>query len=50
MDKDSRKMRGERPFVFTSLKTQEGVDSVVSWIRRELLFADVDLSPTISRT
>ena len=50
MDKDSRKMRGERPFVFTCLKTQEGVGSVVSWIRRELLFADVDLSPTISRT
>jgi len=50
MDKDSRKMRGERPFVFTCLKTQEGVGSVVSWIRRELLFADVELSPTISRT
>ena len=50
MDRDSRKMRGDRPFVFTNLKTQEGVDSVVSWIRRELLFADVDLSPSTSRT
>ena len=50
MDRDSRKMRGARPFVFTNLKTQEGVDSVVSWIRRELLFADVDLSPSTSRT
>ena len=50
MDRDSRKMRGDRPFVFTNLKTQEGVDGVVSWIRRELLFTDVDLSPSISRT
>ena len=50
MGRDSRKMRGDRPFVFTNLKTQEGVDSVVSWIRRELLFADVDLSPSTSRT
>ena len=50
MDRDSRKMRGARPFVFTNLKTQEGVGSVVSWIRRELLFADVDLSPSTSRT
>ena len=48
MDRDSRKMRGARPCVFTNLKTQEGVDSVVSWIRRELLFADVDLSPSTS--
>ena len=50
MDRDARKMRGDRPFVFTNLKTQEGVDTVVSWIRRELLFADVDLSPSTSRT
>jgi len=50
MDRDSRKMRGDRPFVFTNLKTQEGVYGVVSWIRRELLFADVDLSPSTSRT
>src|SRR5215208_2912352 len=38
MDRDSRLMRGNRPFVFTSLKAQEGVEAVVSWIRRELLF------------
>lgn len=50
MDRDSRKMRGARPFVFTNLKTQEGVDGIVSWIRRDLLFADVDLSPSISNT
>lgn len=38
MDRDSRMMRGQKPFVFTNLKTREGVDGVVSWIRRELLF------------
>ena len=49
MDRDSRKMRGDRPFVFTNLKVQEGVDGVVSWIRREVLFEDVELSSSISR-
>jgi len=38
MDRDSRMMRGQKPFVFTNLKTREGVDKVVSWIRQELLF------------
>jgi urease accessory protein len=38
MDRDSRMMRGQKPFVFTNLKTRDGVDGVVSWIRRELLF------------
>src|SRR6202521_5538723 len=38
MDRDSKLMRGERPFLFTNLKTGAGVEDVVSWIRRELLF------------
>ena len=38
MDRDSRKMRGSKPYVFTNLKTREGVDAVISWIRQELLF------------
>src|SRR5206468_12745227 len=38
MDRDSRLMRGNKPFVFTNLKAREGVETVVSWIRRELLF------------
>jgi urease accessory protein len=40
MDRDSRLMRGEKPFVFTNLKTRDGVDQVVRWIRAELLFED----------
>ena len=38
MDRDSRKMRGEKPFVFTNLKTREGVNEVIHWIRHDLLF------------
>jgi urease accessory protein len=38
MDRDARMMRGNKPFVFTNLKTREGVEAVVSWIRREMLF------------
>ena len=38
MARDSRTMRGERPFVFTCLKQGTGLDTVVAWIRRELLF------------
>ena len=49
MDRDSRRMRGNHPFVFTNLKSHEGVDGVVSWIRRELLFEDIELASSISR-
>ena len=38
MDRDSRMMRGSKPYVFTNLKKREGVDAVISWIRHELLF------------
>ena len=38
MERDSKRMRGERPFVFTNLRDGTGADGVVGWIRRELLF------------
>jgi len=38
MARDSKVARGERPFIFTNLKTGTGLEDVVSWIRRELLF------------
>ena len=37
MARDARRQRGARPFVFTNLKTGEGVDTIVHWLRRELL-------------
>ena len=33
MERDAKKMRGQRPFVFTNLKSGSGVDSVVSFIQ-----------------
>ena len=38
MERDTRRMRGERPFVFTNVRAGDGVDTVSEWIRRELLF------------
>jgi urease accessory protein len=38
MARDSKAVRGERPFVFTNLKSGDGVPEVIAWIRRELLF------------
>jgi len=38
MERDSRRMRGARPFVFTNLRTGEGVDTILAWIRHELTF------------
>jgi urease accessory protein len=32
MDRDARRMRGERPFVFTNLKTGAGLETIVSFI------------------
>jgi urease accessory protein len=39
MERDAKRMRGERPFVFTNLREGDGADAIVSWIRRDLLFA-----------
>ena len=38
MARDSKAARGERPFLFTNLKTGDGVPAVIAWIERELLF------------
>jgi urease accessory protein len=35
MERDARRMRGERPFVFTNLKTGVGLDAVTRFILRE---------------
>jgi urease accessory protein len=40
MDTDARKMRGERPFVFTNLKTGQGLDTVIAFIKRQGLMLD----------
>ena len=35
MERDAKRMRGERPFVFTNLKTGQGLDQVIDFILRE---------------
>lgn len=42
MERDARRQRGERPFVFTNLRTGEGLNDVIRWIRREVLFEEVE--------
>jgi urease accessory protein len=35
MDKDTKKMRGDKPYVFTQLKSREGLDVVIDFLKRE---------------
>ncbi|MGB0564047.1 MAG: urease accessory protein UreG [Spirulinaceae cyanobacterium] len=37
MERDAQKMRGDRPFVFTNLKTQDGLDQVIAFIERNIV-------------
>ena len=34
MDRDSRRMRGERPFIFANVRAGEGVDGIAAFIER----------------
>ncbi len=36
MDRDSRRMRGDGPFVFTNLLSGEGLDRVVEWVEQRI--------------
>ena len=38
MDNDSRKMRGTRPFMFTNIRDNVGIDNVINWIKSNVLF------------
>jgi urease accessory protein len=38
MDRDSRTMRGDKPFIFTNCKTGEGIPQLIDLIRSDLLF------------
>jgi urease accessory protein len=35
MDRDAKKMRGEKPFVFTNMKTGQGLDTVIEFIVKQ---------------
>ncbi|BCD46373.1 urease accessory protein UreG [Helicobacter suis] len=40
MDRDSKKMRGEKPFLFTNIRNKEGLDRVIGWIKKYALLED----------
>ncbi|MBM6833648.1 urease accessory protein UreG [Megamonas hypermegale] len=37
MDRDAKKMRNNRPFIFTNIRQQEGVDEIINWIKTSVL-------------
>ena len=39
MDRDARMMRGERPFIFTNLKTREGIEPIADFVVKRGLLA-----------
>ncbi len=41
MKSDTERVRGEHPFVFTNLKTDEGLDEVIDWLHRDVLMTDL---------
>lgn len=36
MERDAKKMRGDKPFVFTNLKTQDGLATVIDFIKLQM--------------
>lgn len=40
MERDTRQVRGDRPFLFTNLKAGAGLDAVLEWIETKLETAD----------
>lgn len=40
MERDARKMRGGKPFVFTNLMSLQGLDTVIGWIKKYALLED----------
>jgi len=40
MERDARKQRGSRPFLFTNMRQAEDVGRVASWIEEDVLFVD----------
>ncbi len=41
MARDSERMRIGRPYMFTNLMSLDGVDEVISWIKKNVLFEDL---------
>ncbi len=42
MAEDTKKFRKNRPFAFTNLKTDEGLDQVMDWIKKDIFFEGLE--------
>lgn len=40
MDRDSKRMRGTRPYLFSDMKSGVGLDKIVSWIEHDVMMID----------
>ncbi|GAA1411760.1 urease accessory protein UreG [Glutamicibacter uratoxydans] len=41
MESDSKEFRGDKPFCFTNLKTDEGLEKVIEWLKHDVLMTDL---------
>ncbi|WP_313813459.1 urease accessory protein UreG [Glutamicibacter sp.] len=41
MESDSKEFRGDKPFCFTNLKTDEGLEKVIDWLKHDVLMTDL---------
>lgn len=41
MERDAKKMREDKPFLFTNIRAKEGIDAVVEWIKKYALLEDI---------
>lgn len=37
MERDAKKMRGDKPFVFTNLREGKGLEEIINWIKKNVL-------------
>ena len=42
MAEDTKSFRGDKPFVFTNLKTDEGLDEVINWMKNHVLLKGLE--------
>jgi urease accessory protein len=42
MESDTLEFRGPKPYCFTNLKTDDGLEHVISWLKREVLMLDLE--------
>ncbi|MET7257341.1 urease accessory protein UreG [Dyadobacter fermentans] len=42
MEQDARRMRKGQPFIFSNLRSGEGVDSIIDWIKKYALLEEIE--------